>query len=232
MQLLLRYIYHKYFPTGGTIDITVHQVEKTRTLKELHKANGGDWGGAKVNKAFEDLLAAVIGPDVYEIIQFKHRDDYLDLIREIETKKRNIAPTDTGKINIRLPQSIFENYYEMNKVPLKDKDKADLSNGRRISIKIDGDKLRINANVIQGLLAETCDSIVAQVRKVLASHDVEGTDTIMLVGGFAESAMLREAIKSGFGDCRGGSCCAERRCFVWSQTRSRDFQGVQVHLWY
>ena len=139
---------------------------------------------------------------MYEIMQFKHRDDYLDLMREIETKKRALTPTDTGKINIRLPISVFEEYQEMNSASLKDKDKANLKNGKKIGIKVDGDKLRINANVIQGLFAETCGNIVEHVREVMASHGVEGTDTIMLVGGFAESEMLREAIKSGFEYCK------------------------------
>ena len=139
---------------------------------------------------------------MYEIIQFKHRDDYLELMNAIETKKRNLAPTDTGKINIRLPDVVFREYREMNRAELKDKDKVELKSGRKIGIKIDGDKLRINANVIQGLFAETCDKIVDHVREVMASGDVEGTDTIMLVGGFAESEMLREAIRSSFEGCK------------------------------
>lgn len=183
---------------GGTIDITVHEVEHTKTLKELHKANGGDWGGKKVNEAFEQLFAAILGPDVYEVMQFKHRDDYQELIREIETKKRIVSPTDVGKVNFRLPQSAFETYSDMNKKDLKDQGNVVLQSGEEIRVKIDGDKLRVNAGVIQGLYTETCNNIVAHVREVLSNPDVEGTNTIMLVGGFAESAMLREAIKAEF----------------------------------
>lgn len=30
-------------------------------LRELHKATGGDWGGTKVDEAFEQLLIDVFG---------------------------------------------------------------------------------------------------------------------------------------------------------------------------
>ena len=36
--------------TGGTIDITVHEVQSDGHLKELYNANGGPWGGAFVDK--------------------------------------------------------------------------------------------------------------------------------------------------------------------------------------
>lgn len=40
---------------GGTMGITVHVVQENGTLKELHKANGGDWGGTKDDKSFISL---------------------------------------------------------------------------------------------------------------------------------------------------------------------------------
>ena len=38
------------FFIGGTIDITVHEVQQDGHLKELHHANGGAWGGIFVDK--------------------------------------------------------------------------------------------------------------------------------------------------------------------------------------
>lgn len=37
---------------GGTVDITVHQVNHDGSLVELYKANGGNWGGTYIDKAF------------------------------------------------------------------------------------------------------------------------------------------------------------------------------------
>ena len=81
-----------YIIAGGTIDITVHEVDSDRTLRELHKANGGDWGGISINKAFEELLMDILGKDVYEMIKLGSRDDFIFLQKEIETKKRKVTP--------------------------------------------------------------------------------------------------------------------------------------------
>ena len=40
------------FHTGGTVDITVHEVTSSGGLKEMYAATGGDWGGTYVDKAF------------------------------------------------------------------------------------------------------------------------------------------------------------------------------------
>lgn len=37
---------------GGTVDITVHEVQPGGFLKELYKANGGNWGGTYIDKSF------------------------------------------------------------------------------------------------------------------------------------------------------------------------------------
>ena len=47
---------------GGTVDITVHEVEdQFGTLKELHKATGGACGSVNIDKAFEELLVDIFG---------------------------------------------------------------------------------------------------------------------------------------------------------------------------
>ena len=41
---------------GGTVDITVHEVQADGNVKELYKANGGPWGGKSINEAFLQFL--------------------------------------------------------------------------------------------------------------------------------------------------------------------------------
>ncbi|RMC22672.1 hypothetical protein DUI87_00325 [Hirundo rustica rustica] len=49
---------------GGTVDLTVHQIEKPQgTLKELYKASGGPYGAVGVDLAFEKLLCHIFGDD-------------------------------------------------------------------------------------------------------------------------------------------------------------------------
>ena len=47
---------------GGTVDITVHEVEDDEgTLKELHKATGGTCGSVHIDQEFEKLLVEMFG---------------------------------------------------------------------------------------------------------------------------------------------------------------------------
>lgn len=45
---------------GGTVDTTGHEVLKDGTLKELHAATGGPWGGQLVNVAFEKFIESMV----------------------------------------------------------------------------------------------------------------------------------------------------------------------------
>jgi len=47
--------------TGGTIDITVHEVVRGDKLRELTIASGGDWGGTLVDRELEQFLEQVFG---------------------------------------------------------------------------------------------------------------------------------------------------------------------------
>ena len=51
--------------TGGTVDITVHEVVAGGHLKELHKASGGAWGGTQVDDAFYQFLVRLFGKFTY-----------------------------------------------------------------------------------------------------------------------------------------------------------------------
>lgn len=46
---------------GGTVDVTVHQVIVDGKLRELHRASGGAWGGTKVDQAYEQFIADLMG---------------------------------------------------------------------------------------------------------------------------------------------------------------------------
>ena len=41
---------------GGTVDLTVHELDEGGKLKELYKATGGAWGSMGIDCKFEALL--------------------------------------------------------------------------------------------------------------------------------------------------------------------------------
>ena len=50
-------------------------------------ANGGDWGGVKVDQAFDEFLLDIVGMEAMDRFRNEDKADYLNLCREFEVKK-------------------------------------------------------------------------------------------------------------------------------------------------
>ncbi|KAH3835298.1 hypothetical protein DPMN_108649, partial [Dreissena polymorpha] len=66
---------------GGTVDIAVHQAVFGGGIKEIYAANGGDWGGTYVDKAFGRFLEEIYGVDVIDEFKKEQPSDYMDIFR-------------------------------------------------------------------------------------------------------------------------------------------------------
>lgn len=179
---------------GGTIDITVHQIQPENTLKELYKANGGNWGGTYVDRAFRDLLSDIVGNDVMDSFVEGKTSDYFDLFREFEVKKRNFDNKMSDKITFKVPIALNEEFKAKHKIDIKEH----LQAKRKYDGKITwvSDKLRMDAVTAKGLFKDACDSIALHLQDLFQRGEVEDVPCILMVGGFSESPMLQEAIKS------------------------------------
>lgn len=181
---------------GGTIDITVHEVKDDGSVKELHKANGGDWGGTKVDASFISLLADIVGYAVLETFISENKYDFFHLLRDFEVKKRTIRPGLNDKVTFTIPVSLSETYSEKNQgskiadVALKSKYKSQLT--------WKGDKLRMEAKLARTLFDGSCKHIVDHLKELFMHPAVKNVSSILLVGGFAESPMLQTAIRDAF----------------------------------
>ena len=76
--------------SGGTVDVSVHEVLEDNNLRELYKASGGAWGGTTVD---EDVLIKIFGQNVFTNFKNDNMDDYIDIFRTFEVKKRGISAT-------------------------------------------------------------------------------------------------------------------------------------------
>ncbi|XP_062582246.1 heat shock 70 kDa protein 12B-like [Saccostrea cucullata] len=181
---------------GGTIDITVHQVQQNGTLKEIHKANGGDWGGTKVDEAFTALLEDIVGKKVMEKFCRDHKYDMLELYRTFEVKKRTITPDSDEKITFKVPISLNETFMAANKCEIK----YFLKRNPKYKDQINwlGDKLRMSANIAKGLFSNSVDQIVEHLKNLTQIPAVKKAKYILMVGGYSESPILRDAVIATF----------------------------------
>ncbi|XP_060607561.1 heat shock 70 kDa protein 12A-like [Ruditapes philippinarum] len=186
---------------GGTVDITVHEVMSGGHLKELDKASGGAWGGVQVDDAFFRFLNEIAGPgaDVMPMFRDKNMEDYLELFRDFEVKKREIGPKKDTKITFRIPAALSDTVMEMRDEPLQHVIKKTEFSSK---VKLMGDKLRVDAAIVKGFFEPSIESIIEHVKGLLQSSSNKGVEAIVMVGGFSESPMLQETVRSRFPDLR------------------------------
>lgn len=182
---------------GGTADITVHLRSGEGTLDEVRPASGGPWGGKSVDDRFEKFLGEVIGNDLVEDLKQNFMEDYLDLFREFESKKRNIATVKTGKVHMKIPltvQSLVKKKLKKT-VPdvLKESSYAE-------SVHFANMKLHMSVDIFKDLFKPTIEGIVKHLKEVFMEKNVQGVETILMVGGFSECELVQKAIKDNFKD--------------------------------
>ncbi|KAL3879591.1 hypothetical protein ACJMK2_031880 [Sinanodonta woodiana] len=180
---------------GGTIDITVHEVLSNGKLKELHKASGGAWGGIQVDEAYRQFLISLFGNPVFRRFQVENKEDYLDMFRDFEIKKREIAPDKDTKVTIRLPSSLKEIFMDESGEDLRT---AIMQTKYANDVSLTGDKLRIHSTVMKSLFSNAIQSTVSHVKELMKDKIVHRVSNILMVGGFSESKMLQHAIRSSF----------------------------------
>ena len=184
------------FFTGGTIDITVHEVTSSGGLKEVHAASGGGWGGILVDEAFRMLLIDIVGKEVYPKFMKQETEDWIDLWRMFEFKKKTVDPASKDRINMKLPPTLMELYKEERKQDIRDRI-AESKYSDKIHF-AGGDKVRYDATLIQSLFKDSIDKTVAHVNSLLRDQNARDIKAILMVGGFSESPMLQVAIKKAF----------------------------------
>ena len=189
-----------YHFIGGTIDITLHQVQIDGTLKEIHKANGGDWGGTKVDDAYKNFFADVAGNDVYAHFCSANKADMLEMFRDFEVKKRSIKAEGNDKITFRIPQTLNE---MCRKEKGKDIGEVIKTKPKYSSkLKVIGDKLRSeNAFAIE-LFNTAVDKVVDHVKNIIRDSKSAGVSCILMVGGFSESPVMQQRFRKAFGNIR------------------------------
>lgn len=188
---------------GGTIDITAHQVMEDGNVKELIKATGGNWGGTRVDGEYIDLIKCLIGETATKDINQNASNVFFEACREFESAKRTTKPKSDIKFNVRIPSQIGETYMRLHPgKDLKSVESVTTKSKKQIKVSFIGDKLRLAPSVAESFFAPSVQKIIEHLRKLFQQKDGRGISTIILVGGYAESPILIEGIRSSFPQMR------------------------------
>ncbi len=180
---------------GGTVDVTVHELTQLRNLQELYKASGGTWGSMGVDCQFEQLLADIFGQKF--IVEFvkSYPISWLELVNTFEAKKCSFCPTKQMAVSLPLPFSIIESFMKQTGKTVQ----AAVAEyeGEGVQWTSQG-MLRLTPTAMMDLFEPTVSAIVQHIQEILLIPGISRIEYLFLVGGFAESPILQNAIQKAF----------------------------------
>ncbi|XP_013858266.1 heat shock 70 kDa protein 12A isoform X4 [Austrofundulus limnaeus] len=179
---------------GGTVDLTVHQIRLPEGhLKELYKASGGPYGSIGVDYEFEKLLCKIFGQDFIDQFKLKRPAAWVDLMIAFESRKRAAAPDRTNPLNINLPFSFIDYYKKFRGHSVEHALRK--SNVDFVKWSSQG-MLRMSPDAMNTLFKPTVDHIIQHLTELFDKPEVSDIKFLFLVGGFAESALLQQAVQN------------------------------------
>lgn len=180
---------------GGTVDITVHEMNTTnRRLKELHSATGGPHGSFAIDHDFEKLLCDIFDRDFVESYRLDKPSGWIWLMTAFESRKRATDPRKINSLNIALPFSFIEHHKRNKKMTVEEAIKGYGDKGVRWSSQ---GMLRLSPEVMINLFQPTLNHIKQAIYHVLII--VKEIEYIFLVGGLSDSPVLQCDIRQHFG---------------------------------
>lgn len=183
---------------GGTADITVHQKCEDNTLEEVLPASGGPWGGKAVDDQFKKFLSELVEETVWEKFKRENMEDYLEITRSFETKKRTIKPNKSGSTRMPIPQALVKLCAKSHKVKTF-KEVIEKNDAHKNNVDIVTGKLVWDNDFFRGFFKKTIDGIVKHIDELFQESEVKDVKIIVMVGGFSECLLVQDAIKKHFG---------------------------------
>ena len=151
-----------------------------------------------------DVIREIFGAPTLVKFKSERRTDMLEFQRDFEVKKRNIREVVKGRqkpIVVQIPACLNELYNAETGKTLEEALRESKFNGE--VQKKPGNKLGFSRELLEKMFEEAKSGIVQHVRKILATKLVgEDISAILIVGGFATSKIIVDAVKEEFPDMR------------------------------
>lgn len=181
---------------GGTLDVTVHEVLTDGNIKEVHQVTGGPFGGIYVDQKFEHLLENLVGKATTREFRMDYPADWLRMMNEFEMKKRGRRAFDGKPTRITLPRSFLNQISKPGKFDIAGR-LAMSCNIEDVEIYND-EFLCLGPTVMKSLFFPVVSGIIGHIEGLLRKPELQNLTCLFMVGAFAESVILQEAMKTAF----------------------------------
>ena len=181
------------------MDITAHGIQSNGALEELIAATGGNWGSNYVNEEFRKYFESVTVKGILDEMRMLFPDDFVTFMASFENKKSVFSATD-DRVYISFPGTLLELLEKRlgMSINVHIEDKEIIHEIKRVR-----DKIFLSRDNFKKLLRSTIDTIILNIMRILAKNDSTlKIQTLILVGGFAECPVLKEAVNSSFPNLR------------------------------
>jgi molecular chaperone DnaK (HSP70) len=175
---------------GGTVDITVHEVIGGRGLDELIPCGGGLHGSKYVDRNFREFLARKLSAEAMDEFQSQWPVEYAKLISETwENIKCSYDATPNWRASIELPRRL-EKILEDSFPEVLDQ-LANVQGG-------DNTVIRLTNHDMEEIFNSVVNQLIGKVKNQFIALEDRPCDILFLVGGFAESPLLKKRIQEEF----------------------------------
>uniref|UniRef100_K1PNS5 Heat shock 70 kDa protein 12A n=1 Tax=Magallana gigas TaxID=29159 RepID=K1PNS5_MAGGI len=182
-----------------TANVTVHQKCEDNTLEEVLPASGEPLGGKAVDDRFMNFLKELVGENVLEEFKKENMEDYNEITRSFETKKRTIKPDKSGNTRMPIPHALVKLCTKSHGVK-SFKEVIQKNDTHRNNVDFITGKLVWNNDFFRGFFKKTIDQIVKYIDEIIRESEARDIRIFVLVGGFSECLLVQDAIKKHFGD--------------------------------
>ena len=177
---------------GGTVDITVHEVRLGEGLDELVPCGGGLHGSKYVDRNFREFLARKLCAEAIDEFEAQWPVEYAKLMSETwENIKCAYDATPNWRSSIEMPRRL-EKILETSFPEVLDQ-LANVQGGDNTVICLTHDDM-------EAIFKAIVDQLIGKVRNQFTALEDRRCDILFLVGGFAESPVIKQRIQDELGD--------------------------------
>ena len=171
--------------------MAVHEITNDGSIKEIDKITGGPYGGIKVNHEFENLLDELFGAENLKKYKEQYPSDWLAVMIDFEGKKQGFRNVEGKMTNIRLPATF------VSLVRRRSSSTRERYGEQEVKLRRN-EYLCLSQNMMKMLFRPVLDDIKEHLKALQGRQQVSKVKTMLLVGGFADSALLREEMLNEF----------------------------------
>lgn len=187
-----------FFPTGGTVDVTAHELLVTGAMKEIIPPSGGPWGGTNVDDNFVHLMDKVFGTGFLNKFRKEQPQEWLSLMMSFESCKKHTDFKTNTSLRISISWALgnaFSEHHNGRRIDDAIKEKS-----KTLGVSFNNGTLIINYATAKSLFEPVITKIVDHIRHIMKDQKMGGLDYLLLVGGFSDCQFLQDAFKTAFSE--------------------------------